>query len=87
MDLFLPPAVEAPFEEDTFFWLSIPILRQNQFGPYLLDSALLAMTEADMSQEFKSEWAMRICRMKLYELRNRPTNKRYQLPQKKRHGR
>ena len=87
MDLFLPPAVEAPFEDDTFFWLSIPILRQNQYGPYLHDSALLAMTEADMSQEFKAEWAMRICRMKLYELRDRPTNKRFQQTPKKRRGR
>lgn len=34
-----------------------------------------------------TKWAMRICRMKLYELRDRPTNKRFQQTPKKRRGR
>jgi hypothetical protein len=77
MDLFLPSSEEPPFDEVAHFWMSIPILKQPQFGPYLHDSALLTMTEADMSQEFKTEWALRICRMMLYDLRERPANKRF----------
>jgi len=46
MDLFLPEALEPPFDEVAQFWRSIPMLRQPQFGPYLHDSALLTMTEA-----------------------------------------
>jgi hypothetical protein len=87
MDLFLPAALEPPFDDVAFFWLSIPILRQDQFGPYLHDSALLTMTEAAMSQEFKAEWAMRICRMTLYELREKHANKRFQRTAKKRRDR
>ena len=75
MDLFLPAAIDPPFDDVSLFWLSIPMLRQSQFGPYLHDSALLTLTESDISQEFKTEWAMRICRMMLYDLRNRPANK------------
>jgi hypothetical protein len=84
MDLFLPAADEPPFDEVERFWMNIPILRQPQFGPYLHDSALLTMTEADMSQEFKTEWAMRICRMTLYDLRKKPANKRLQRSLKER---
>jgi hypothetical protein len=87
MDLFLPEALEPPFDEVAQFWMSIPMLRQPQFGPYLHDSALLTMTEAAMSKEFKVEWAMRICRLMLYDLRGRPTNKRLQQTTKKRRGR
>ncbi|MGD9973591.1 MAG: hypothetical protein AB7S77_11050 [Desulfatirhabdiaceae bacterium] len=87
MDLFLPAAIEPPVDEMGQFWMSIPMLRQPQFGPYLHDSALLTLTEATMSQEFKTEWAMRICRMMLYELRERPANKRLQRSAKKCCGR
>ena len=87
MDLFLPVALEPPFDDVALFWLSIPILRQAQFGPYLHDSALLTMTEAALSQEFKAEWAIRICRLTLYELRERPANKRLQRTAKKHLGR
>ncbi len=87
MDLFLPAAFEPPFDESAQFWMGIPILRQPQFGPYLHDSALLTMTEAAMSQAFKAEWAMRICRLMLYELRERPANKRLQRTAKNRRGR
>lgn len=87
MDLFLPAATEPPLDEVDQFWMSIPILRQPQFGPYLHDSALLTMTEAAMSQGFKIEWAMRICRLMLYELRERPANERLQRTEKKRRGR
>jgi hypothetical protein len=86
MDLFLPAVQEPPFDEVAQFWMSIPILRQPQFGPYLHDSALLTMTEAAMSQEFKAEWAMRICRLMLYELRKRPANKRLQRTAKNQRG-
>ncbi len=86
MDLFLPAALDPPFDEVAQFWMSIPILRQPQFGPYLHDSALLTMTETSMSEEFKIEWAMRICRMMLYELRRRPANKRLQRTAIKRRG-
>ncbi len=87
MDLFLPEALEPPLDEVDQFWMSIPMLRQPQFGPYLHDSALLTMTEADMSKEFKAEWAMRICRLMLYDLRGRPTNKRLRQAAKLRRGR
>jgi len=75
MDLFLPAATDPPFDDVSLFWMRIPMLKQYQFGKYLYDSALLTLTEADFGQEFKTEWAMRICRMMLYELRNKPTNK------------
>jgi hypothetical protein len=75
MDLFLPPASNAYITEDAF-WLSIPILKQPQFGPYLYDSALLSLTEAELGAEFRSEWMLRIYSLKLHELRHRPANKR-----------
>jgi len=74
MDLFLPPASEL-ISDISDFWRHVPILRQPQFGPYLHDSALLTLTEANMSPAFSSEWALRICKMKLYELRASPANK------------
>jgi hypothetical protein len=87
MDLFLPAAPGPPIDELAQFGMNIPMLRQPQFGSYLHDSALLTMTEATMSQEFKTEWAIRICRMVLYELRKRPANKRLQRTANKRRGR
>jgi len=75
MDLFLPPTSE-PISDFTDFWLHVAILQQPQFGPYLFDSALLTLTETEMSPAFSSEWASRICKMKLFELRVSPANKR-----------
>jgi hypothetical protein len=75
MDLFLPPASDVYISEDDF-WLSIPILRQPQFGPYLYDSALLSLTEAELGDVFRSEWMLRIYSLKLHELKHCPANKR-----------
>ncbi len=86
MGLFLPSASE-PIAEFSAFWLHVPILRQPQFGPYLYDSALLTLTEADMGPAFSSEWASRIFKLKLYELREAPANKRLQQNAKKRRDR
>ena len=77
MGLFLPSASE-PITDFSDFWLHVPMLSQPQFGPYLYDSALLTLTEANMGPAFSSEWASRICRLKLYELREAPANKRLQ---------
>ena len=77
MDLFLPPSSEE-VADITDFWRSVPMLRQPQFGPYLHDSGLLTLTEANMAPAFQTEWALRICRLKLYELRERPANKSVQ---------
>ncbi len=75
MDLFLPPASNDFISEDDF-WRSIPILKQPQFGPYLYDSALLSLTEAELGDAFRSEWMLRIYSLKLHELRHRPGNER-----------
>ncbi len=75
MDLFLPPASDVYISEDGF-WLSIPILKQPQFGPYLYDSALLSFTEAELGDVFRSEWMLRIYSLKLHELKHCPANKR-----------
>ena len=77
MDLFLPPASE-PIADISDFWRHVPIFRQPQFGPYLHDSALLTLTEANMRPAFSLEWALRICKLKLYELRESPANKSVQ---------
>lgn len=87
MDLFLPPYSDPPVADVSQFWLSVPILQQAQFGPYLYDSALLTLTEADMGLSSVAEWALRICRLKLYELRESPANKRVQRTAKKPRGR
>ncbi len=74
MDLFLPPASDA-YRTREKFYLSIPILKQPQFGPYLFDSALLTLTEAQLGSSFRSEWSSRIYSLKLIELRYCPANK------------
>ena len=74
-DLFLPSSSKEYKTEDEF-WISIPILRQSQFGPYLYDSALLTLTESDLCTTFRTEWMLRIYSLKLHELRNKPANKR-----------
>ena len=65
--LFLPPLSE-PFLDFGDFWRHIPVLDQPQFGPYLHDSALVTLTDADLGTAFQSEWAARLDRLKLYEL-------------------
>jgi hypothetical protein len=75
MDLFLPPASDTYISEDDF-WRSIPILKQPQFGPYLYDSALLSLTEAELGDAYRSEWMLRVYSLKLHELRHRPGNER-----------
>ncbi len=77
IDLFLPPETKE-YKTDYEFWGSIPILKQSQFGPYLYDSALLTLTEADLCAAFKTEWILRIYSLKLHELKNKPANKRLQ---------
>jgi hypothetical protein len=74
MDFFLPPASDD-YRTREKFYLSIPILKQPQFGPYLFDSALLTMTEAQLGSAFRSEWSSRIYSLKLIELRYCPANK------------
>jgi len=74
MDLFLPPVSDDYITREKFY-LSIPILNQPQFGPYLFDSALLTMTEAKLGSAFRSEWSSRIYSLKLIELRYCPANK------------
>jgi len=83
MDLFLPRYTSPPHDDEFRFWRGVPILRQPQFGPYLHDSALLTLTETDLGQAYSVEWALRICRLKLYELRQRPTNRRRRRAMKK----
>ena len=74
LDLFLPPASNI-FKSEYEFWVDIPILKQPQFGPYLYDSALLTLTEAELGSGFRAEWMLRIYSLKLHELRHRPANK------------
>jgi hypothetical protein len=74
IDLFLPPASNI-FKSKYEFWVAIPILKQPQFGPYLYDSALLSLTEAELGAAFRAEWMQRIYSLKLHELRHRPANK------------
>jgi hypothetical protein len=75
MDLFLPPSSE-PLLDFTDLWRRIPILEQPQFGPYLHDSALLTLTEADLGPSFRAEWAVRLDWLKLYVLGERSANNR-----------
>lgn len=77
MDLFLPPASNAHKSEHEF-WVSIPLLKQPQFGPYLYDLALLTLTEAELGEAFRAEWMLRIYSLKTHELRHCPANKRFQ---------
>jgi hypothetical protein len=74
MDLFLPPASKH-HKTESEFCSSIPILNQPQFGIYLYDSALLTLTEAELGPAFTEEWMLRICSLKLHELRHCPANK------------
>jgi len=74
IDLFLPPELNI-HKSQYEFWVSIPILRQSQFGPYLYDSALLTLTEAELGTAFRTEWMVRIYSLKLHELRHCPANK------------
>ncbi len=74
IDLFLPPELNI-HKSEYEFWVSIPILRQSQFGPYLYDSALLTLTEAELGAAFRTEWMLRIYSLKLHELRHCPANK------------
>jgi len=77
IDLFLPP-LSKEYKTKDEFWISIPIMRQSQFGPYLYDSALLTLTESDVCTAFQTEWILRIFSLQLHELRNKPANKRLQ---------
>ena len=86
MDLFLPSAYQ-PIVDLSDFYRHIPILRQPQFGPYLYDSALLTLTEAEMGSAFSTEWASRVCRLKLFELRDAPANRRFYKLERKRSSR
>lgn len=83
LDLFLPPESKE-YKTEHEFWMSIPILRQSQFGPYLYDSALLSLTESNLCIAFRTEWRLRIYSLKLHELRNSPGNKKLQQTQKNR---
>ena len=71
MDLFIPKELSPDFD---FYW-GTPIMQQPQFGRYLRDSALLSITEADISAKFHQEWMFRLDILKAYELRNCPANK------------
>ena len=74
MDLFLPPASKH-HKTESEFWSSIPILNQPQFGIYLYDPELLTLTETELGPAFTEEWMLRICSLKLHELRHCPANK------------
>jgi hypothetical protein len=67
MDGFLPPLSEPFFDFDDF-WRHIPMRDQPQFGPYLHDSALVTLTDADLGSAFRAEWAACLDRLKLYEI-------------------
>jgi hypothetical protein len=82
IDLFLPPA-STTHKSKHEFWVNIPILKQPQFGPYLYDSALLTLTEAELGNSFRAEWMLRIYSLKLHELRHCPTNMRLQQTSKR----
>ena len=81
IDLFLPPASNT-HKSEYEFRVNIPILKQPQFGPYLYDSALLTLTEAELGAAFRAEWMLRIYSLKLHELKHCPANKRFSRPQK-----
>ena len=83
IDLFLPSSSNT-HKSEYEFWVSIPILKQPQFGPYLYDSALLTLTEAELGTAFRAEWMLRIYSLKLHELRHCPANKRFQQTAKSR---
>jgi hypothetical protein len=85
MDVFLPPPSE-PLLDFTDLWRRIPILDQPQCGPYLHDLALLTLAEADLGLALRAEWAVRLDRLKLYKLGERPTNKRRQRTESTRGG-
>ena len=85
MDVFLPPPSESLLD-CTALWRRLPILDQPQWGPYLHDSALLTLAEADLGPAWRAEWAVRPDRLKLYKLGERPTNKRRQRTESKRGG-
>ena len=77
MDLFLPPLSE-PLLDFSDLWRRIPMLDQPQFGPILHDSALVALTEADLGSAYRAEWAARLDRLKVYELSEGRVRKRRQ---------
>ena len=70
IDVFLPPLSE-PCLDVSDCWRHIPVLDQPQLGPYLHDSALVTLTDADLGPAFQSEWAARLDRLTLYELEGR----------------
>ena len=83
MDLFLPPPSE-PLLDFTDLWRRIPLLDQPPCGPYLHDSALLTLAEADLGPALRAAWAVRLDRLKLYKLGERPAHKRRQRTESKR---
>jgi hypothetical protein len=85
MDVFLPPPSE-PLLACTDLWRRLPILDQPQCSPYLHDAALLTLAEVDLGPALRAEWAVRLDRLKLYKLGERPTNKRRQHTESKRGG-
>ena len=68
MDLFLPSA-DVPVTDLRDCWAQIPIFDQPQFGWMLHDQALLALTDADFGPAYRTEWALRMCKLMLHELR------------------
>jgi hypothetical protein len=83
MDVFLPPPSE-PLLDFSDLWRRNPILNQPQCGPYLHDSALLTLTEADRGPAYRAAWARRLDRLKLYELGEGRVRKRRQRTGRKR---
>lgn len=68
MDLFLPPA-DAPVTDLRDLWAKTPMFDQPRFSWILHDYALLALTEADFGSAYRTEWALRMCKLMLHELR------------------
>lgn len=68
MDIFLP-AADAPVADLRDLWEKTPIFDQPQFGWMLHDQALLALTETDLGPAYRTEWALRMCKLMLHELR------------------
>jgi len=68
MDLFLPSA-DAPVTDLRDLWAKTPIFDQPRFSWMLHDYALLALTEADFGSAYRTEWALRMCKLMLHQLR------------------
>lgn len=70
LDLFIP---RTPFDHFSLY-TDAPIVRQQQLGVYLHESAVISIWQADLGSAWKAEWERRLLYLKLCELRDSPRN-------------